>query len=290
MSLRPHRLRLPSPRRRWRRSFLVCLLLAVVFASSCTARYARNRARDAADIFTVEAQTGSYGVAARVGPLKAGLNYKSPRGFAGGLRGGHFGRHYSAEFTALFFGADYFGGEPMGDLDPPPPTDADPPEGATESGDDADRLAPDIPGLSALNESESVTEYTPPDGADAEEVAAFTVEILQQRGKAFRSRSPFGTEHAAHETRSLLKDKRAKFSPLYYFTQVEVTVGLYVGLKVGVNIGEFVDFLLGFVGIDIMDDDEPFVPPRLKQLRDSPIWQRLDEKTKRDILKQLGEQ
>ncbi len=274
------------------RPVLLLLLIAVCLASSCTGRYARNRARDAADIFTVEVQTRSYGVSARLGPIKAGLNYKSPSGFAGGLRGGNFGRHHSAEFTTLLFGADYFSGKPLR-LDPPPPRkiaedeEEDPDAaGATDAvaatAAAEDRLAPAVTGLPG-DQTETAGK---PEAASAD--SDFTVEIFAQRKKEFLARSPFGTQHSAEATRSLLKSSRTKFSPLYYYTQAEVTVGLFVGIKIGVNFGEILDFLLGFAGIDIMGDDEPFVPPELERLRASPVWDRLDEETKRQIIEQTG--
>jgi hypothetical protein len=41
-----------------------------------------------------------------------------------------------------------------------------------------------------------------------------------------------------------------------HFSQVEVAVGLGPSLRVGLGLGEIVDFLLGWTGVDIFDDDE----------------------------------
>lgn len=80
---------------------------------------------------------------------------------------------------------------------------------------------------------------------------------LEVRKKNFTARSPFGTKKSLRETKNVLKDKKAKteFAPAYYYTQIEVNVGIYYGLRVGVNLGELLDFFLGFFGIDIMGDD-----------------------------------
>lgn len=49
----------------------------------------------------------------------------------------------------------------------------------------------------------------------------------------------------------------ARRSPSYvpWFTDIEAAVGLGVGLRVGLNPGELLDFVLGFVGLDMFDDD-----------------------------------
>ena len=203
---------------------ILILLLAV---QACSSLYVRNRMRDAADIVTLEAETGSYGASARVGPLKAGLSYKSPEGFAGGLRGGEFGAHESSEFTIAFFGADRF----------------------------------------AVSEKD----------------------IPEKRGKEFHARSPFGTERSLRDHPALLKDD-ISFAPPHYFTQIELSFGLFLGLKVGLNLGELVDFLLGFLFVDILSDDEPFEAKERHEVEKHPLWDTLDEETQKRILEELEAQ
>lgn len=53
--------------------------------------------------------------------------------------------------------------------------------------------------------------------------------------------------------------------PWWYFTEIEAVGGLGLTLRMGVNPGEFVDFLLGWFGIDIFNDDD-----RLKNRRTAP--------------------
>lgn len=40
-----------------------------------------------------------------------------------------------------------------------------------------------------------------------------------------------------------------------FYTQVECVAGAIVSLRLGVNLGELVDFLAGFTGLDVMGDD-----------------------------------
>jgi hypothetical protein len=52
-------------------------------------------------------------------------------------------------------------------------------------------------------------------------------------------------------------DPRPLFHP--YYTQAEVCVAWFGSLRIGVNPGELADFVLGWVGIDVFDDDIGFV-------------------------------
>ncbi len=42
----------------------------------------------------------------------------------------------------------------------------------------------------------------------------------------------------------------------YYYTQIEVVVGLGLSVRLGFNPGELLDFILGWFGADIYDDDK----------------------------------
>ncbi|MBI3395976.1 MAG: hypothetical protein HY042_09085 [Spirochaetia bacterium] len=197
--------------------FPVCVLLT---ASNCASTYVQNRISDAGDIFTVELQTQSYGLAVRAGPIKAGLSYKSPDGYAVGLRGGRAGSHQTEELTLLLFGSDSFKRK----VDAP---EKDQGPGKSQNAKDQTSL---------------------PD----------------PRQKEFDARSPFGTKKSMQKTKSVLKGK-TEFAPPYYYTQIEITVGIYFGIKLGINPGELLDFILGFVGIDIMGDDLPDAGPNPTQ-------------------------
>jgi len=237
------------------RALIIPVILCFV---SCSSPYLRNRARDFADIVTIEAETRTIGAAVRVGPFKAGLSYKSPRGLSYGLRGGHLGKHNTAEFTALVFGADYFSAAPMNDL-----------------------LRDGIPvekkgngGLIPAGE----TDETLPDAAVAE-----TTEILAQRKKTYRARSPFGTDVPLIRKNHALKSKKG-FVTASYFTGIDVSAGLFGGIRVGVNFGELFDFIVGWFTFDPFDDDEPFPNPEIEKLQKNPMWDMLDDEAKKKIL------
>jgi hypothetical protein len=66
-----------------------------------------------------------------------------------------------------------------------------------------------------------------------------------------------------------------EFNPLFhpYYSQAEVCLGLLGSMRAGINPGEFVDFLLGWVGIDFFDDDielEKIRNPKTEADKDSP--------------------
>lgn len=234
---------------------LVFWLLASTL-SGCASTYWQNRARDAADIVTVEFNTQAYGVSARLGPVKAGGYYKDPKGRSFGLRGGRAGSYNSAEFTAVFFGADYFSEESLDDLLPAQPVSEEPGEKKQDAAGQKKKKKEPSKKITAL------------------------------RGKEFRARSPFGTHAAAHQTKLLFK-QRSAFVGAPYFTQVELSAGLFGGIKIGLNPGELLDFLLGFFTIDIYGDDAPFADPKLRKLLENPYFRSLDKKTQEKILKEM---
>ncbi len=264
---------------RGQKSSRVSWTAAVVLGSvalaetGCAGTYLQNRWRDARDVFTLEVNTRAYGASARVGPLKVGAYYKSPAGFSGGLRGGHAGAYHSAEFTAGVFGADYFSERPLLELLPP--------KAPKQSSEKSESKA-EVAGQESPPESEPARgkSKTKPDAADA---ALLSV----QRRKAFRARAPFGTTAPAHANKSLLKEKSPVFTVPTYFTQMEVSLGVFGGVKLGFNPGELLDFLLGWFTIDLYGDDAPFPDPRLEKLRRNPLFRDLDPKTQERILKEM---
>jgi len=226
----------------------------LIFLLQCQSTYWQNRGRDAMDILTIEGSTGNYGAAVRIGPLKFGAHYKSP-GKAYGLRGGSVSSHYTAEFAALFMGADYYTSAPLDDLLPTKKKEKE--------------ETPTATGILSGPEKETLPE------SDA---------LTARRGKEFRARSPFGTKIPLQKTRRLLYNRK-ELAPLYYYTQLELTAGFYGGVKIGLNLGELLDFLLGFIGLDIMADDAPYASARMRELRKSPLYRSLSPAEK-ELLEQ----
>lgn len=266
----------------------VSLIGALVLAAGCNSAYVRNRAMDARDVFTVQAESQSYGAALRVGPLKAGLSYKSAEGRSLGLRGGETGESYSADFTAFFFGADYFSSAPIRfDSWRPEPR---------ETSETADKAQPaeEEKAADEVGEADTageVNEVIAADAAnaatDADPAAPETTARSRMRNKEFRALAPFGTEKAAHRARSLARDEDVDWAPPAYFTQLEVSLGLYGGVRLGINPGELLDLLLGLFTIDLYSDDEPYADPIERQLLENPMFRSLDPATRARILEQI---
>lgn len=233
--------------KRLKLSALIAVFFASGFLSSCSGHYIRNRVRDAADIFTAEASTRSYGFSARIGPVKAGVSYKDPKGYSGGLRGGAIGAYHTAEFTAMIFGADYF-------------------------------------------RSDRIPVIEPEENEENKEAAAESIQpevsILRLREKEFQARSPIGTPISLSEKKSVLKEPG--WISGYYYTQIEITAGLFLGIKIGINAGELLDFVLGWFTVDIFHDDAPYLGTRIRELQESPLWNELDDETKKKALEELN--
>ncbi|MDH5657276.1 MAG: hypothetical protein OEZ34_15295 [Spirochaetia bacterium] len=244
---------------------LIPILIIALTISACSGPYLKNRARDFADIATFELHTKAYGTSIRLGPIHAGLSYKSPHGKSWGLRSGHVGNHNTAEFTAVIFGSDYFTSRPMTLLLN---------KGIPSDSKDQSLLPSGTKELELLEEFNPETE----DGAN--------IAILRQRGKEYRARSPFGTTVPLQKKKSVFKKKEG-FAPGYYFTQIDVSIGLYYGIRVGFNPGELLDFLLGWFKVDLYHDDEPFEDPRVRMIKNSPLWKSLDKKSQNKLLKEI---
>lgn len=232
----------------FRSPLAACFLL---FFCACSSPYLKNRGRDTLDIVTLEVQTRSYGASMRAGPLKAGLNYQSSAGSSAGLRGGDAGTHHGEEVTFFFAGRDVFGKAP--------PAAAPAEDSKTE---------PPVP------ESESTAPAVEP--APAADVDP----LLENRGKTFAAFSPFGTTLPAYRKRSVFKTKGG-FAPAYYYTQLEISLGLFLGLRIGINPGELVDALAGIFTLDPLSDDEPFKSEEEKVLEENPLYNSLSDEQKR---------
>lgn len=239
---------------------------ALLFITACSSPYLKNRGRDTLDIVTFQLETRSYGASLRAGPVKAGLNYQSSKGSSVGLRGGDAGVHGGEEVTFFFVGRDVFGkSAPAGAED-----SADSPAAAEPAGTAEPSAAPEA---EPSSDSQSI-----PDP------------MIQNRGKAFASFSPFGTTLPAYRKRSVFKTKGG-FAPAYYYTQLEVSVGLFLGLRIGLNPGELVDALAGIFSLDPFSDDEPFKTDEEKALEENPLYNSLNDEQKRafrEALKKRG--
>lgn len=248
---------------------ILFLLLAGGSLLDCSGKYARDRGRDFADIWTVEFSEGTYGAAVRAGPLKVGALYKDPSKPTYGLRGGYWGKYYTGGYTALFFGSDYFGTEPL-----------EFGESGSDTKKEAEKEAENVPiadPLAAMGGGDDENNGDDDPFSNDER-------ILKERNKLYYVRNPFGTTKPLTKAGRIFKrnaydmslKKEDEWAPAYYFTQFEITVGVYYGVTLGVNFGELLDFILGIFTIDIMRDDD-VDDPLIRALRKHPLWDQLSD-------------
>lgn len=301
-------------RGQWHGTRILALTLAVCAGSACSGPYLKNRWQDSKDVFTATLESDSYGGALRLGPVKAGAHYHAS-GEARGLRGGAVGTHNSADFTAFFFGADYFSDREIRFDSWRPKTEADAEAEAERQAllenlpADASELTPeqiealkeagalpadfeagDLSDLSRLqNEAANATDPDANADLPGGETESPDRALLAVRGKLFRALSPLGTERPAHKYKSLLKDDTTDWAPAYYFTQLELQLGFFVGLRLGWNAGETVDWLAGWFGFDPLSDDAPYRNDLEEQLEKIPAWQLLSDEEKEAVRQRLRE-
>ena len=79
--------------------------------------------------------------------------------------------------------------------------------------------------------------------------------VNELRGKLYESKGIFPFLAVPKTMYRRLDPYKFKRYPTYYMTQLEVAVGLGVTVRLGLNPGELLDFILGWVGIDIFGDD-----------------------------------
>ena len=58
--------------------------------------------------------------------------------------------------------------------------------------------------------------------------------------------------------------------PAHYWTQIEVTAGAGPSVRVGFNPGELVDFLVGWFGVDLYNDDIASAAHKNRQTKEVP--------------------
>jgi hypothetical protein len=104
--------------------------------------------------------------------------------------------------------------------------------------------------LESISEETTIQsyEYFDPNASVADEVDRF---------KRFEAHGfPFVAFVSTEENHLMSKEEQAMVPLLHsYYTQIEVTGSILGGVRLGFNPGEFLDFILGWFGIDIYNDD-----------------------------------
>ncbi len=90
---------------------------------------------------------------------------------------------------------------------------------------------------------------------------------LKLRRKDVKARSPAGTTIPLHKAKPLFKQGKIKdrYAPVEHQTGIEISAGLFFGIRLGFSFAEFVDWGLGWFGIDILSDDLPFHPDEIRE-------------------------
>lgn len=201
-----------------KQAILVCALF--FFCSGCaTSGYFADRGRDAADIFTFTVGKGA-GLSGRAGPVHCGFYLGKDRV---GLRSGEFKADWNNQPDPVWAGL----------FDP-------------------FLLLPGGEGVS-FGEDIYIGKKPSTDGGE---------DISLLRGKRYYSPGvcPFiflpqtGQEMPGKSNPYLGRLDDSSY-PYHFLTQVELAVGLGLTIRVGVNPGEMLDFLLGWVGLDLYSDD-----------------------------------
>lgn len=81
------------------------------------------------------------------------------------------------------------------------------------------------------------------------DIAENTDEDRDPRNKSFAVEPLWGFMPIA------IGEEEKDYAPAYYFTQIEVMIGIVGGIRFGFNPGELIDFLLGWTTLDIYGDD-----------------------------------
>jgi hypothetical protein len=208
--------------------------------TGCTTGYWADRGHDAADVFTVTAGLG-VGVAGRVGPISLGLMKCEDMA---GLRCGVFGEFYDQSETnwVILMVGDTFSapfavdrGKQFAAITCLALT---PKGSSTASKASSSRSSCSGGSFNVGSHGEEVLMVLAAVVATIVAVVIITGSVclpierssLNQKNKRFACHSP-------------------------YFTQVEVAAGFGGVARVGFNPGELMDLCLGFVGVDIYDDD-----------------------------------
>ncbi|EIE02506.1 hypothetical protein LEP1GSC185_1163 [Leptospira licerasiae serovar Varillal str. VAR 010] len=244
-----------------------CIFLLGLLVIDCST-YWSHRKKDLADVFTAGVETPGYGVGVRIGPLATGFVFqggesepgKRDLGTGYGLRGGTYGPYRSQQ---LIFG--FLGGEKFHSM---PPTETSPQKEETK--EQNPKTNDNFLLLPENSESEQDPNPTPELSDERLNSKSYEIKYLRfynnpvsERRKAkkeafFRkyleSLDP-QKKNEAIQTFLAQNPKNKDDYPSSFLFEVEFYISIRYGIRVGFNFGEFLDFLLGFAGIDLMEDD-----------------------------------
>ncbi|PJZ27032.1 hypothetical protein CH352_07950 [Leptospira hartskeerlii] len=246
-----------------------CIFLLGLIVIDCST-YWSHRKKDLGDVFTAGVETPGYGIGVRIGPLATGFVFqggesepgKRDLGTGYGLRGGTYGPYRSQQ---LIFG--FLGGEKFHSM---PPTETSPKKEETKTTAPNSQTNDNFLLLPENPESEQDPNPTPELSDERLNSKSYEIRYLRfynnpvsERRKAkkeafFRkyleSLDP-QKRNEAIQTFLAQNPKNKDDYPSAFLFEVEFYISIRYGIRLGFNFGEFLDFLLGFTGIDLMEDD-----------------------------------
>lgn len=250
-----------------------CRLLLVFFLASFVlncSTYWGHRKNDLADIFTAGVESPGYGVGMRIGPLATGFVFQGGESAPGkrdlgtgyGLRGGNFGEYRSQQLIFGILGSEKFHSFSAAQAKPPTQENR---TSTPEKTDSADFLFPDTG--EAPSESDASVPELPNERQNAK---SYNIRYLRfyhnpvaERRKAKKAAffrkylESLDPEKRNEEIQTFLaqNSKSKDDYPSSFLYEIEFYIGARYGIRIGFNLAEFFDFLLGFTGVDLLEDD-----------------------------------
>ncbi|WP_425593092.1 LIC13411 family adhesin [Leptospira wolffii] len=253
----------------YKRMFRSILILSIHLLLLDCSTYWAHRRNDLSDVFTAGVESPGYGLGMRIGPLATGFVFqggetapgKRDLGTGYGLRGGSFGNYRSQQLIFGILGSEKYHALPNAEVKPQATGEKKP---ASTEANSSDFLFPDTG-----TEPESDAS-TPELSSERQNAKSYNIRYLRfyhnpvaERRKAKKEAfyrkflEGLDPEKKNEEIQTFLSQnpKNKDDYPSAFLFEVEFYIAVRYGIRLGFNAGEFLDFLLGFVGLDILDDD-----------------------------------
>ncbi len=247
------------------------LLFCSVFVTDCST-YWSHRKNDLADVFTAGVETPGYGIGMRIGPLATGFVFQGGESAPGkrdlgtgyGLRGGSFGPYRSQQLIFGILGGEKFHSLPNSNQNPTIKDQNTNPTNTETTPSQNEFLFPDA------QETEEDSNPTPELSSERQNSKSYNLRYLKfyhnpvaERRKAKKAAfykkilASLDPEKKNEEIQTFLAQnpKNKDDYPSVFLFDIEFYFAIRYGVRVGFNLGEFLDFLVGFAGLDLMEDD-----------------------------------
>lgn len=217
------------------------------------------------DVFTIGVETPGYGAGVRIGPLAAGFVFQGGESAPGkrdlgkgyGLRGGYFGSYRSQQLIFGILGGDTFFPlevETQTSETEPPETISSETTEELKNLEDSKTPGDQVPEF--LNERYNIKSQK------LRYLSFYNIPVAERRRKKkeefykrFIEKQNLDKNDPAVQNALQNFNKRKDGYPRSFLYQIEVYLGIYAGLRIGFNPMELLDFLIGFTGLDLLEDD-----------------------------------